>query len=78
MYALENYRLLDNNHIMNNLLILQVIVEKPTYLKAMQDFWDTETQIEFKNYIRVNFLLDDIIPDYRRSSQNSLEKYEQK
>lgn len=63
---------------MNNLLILQVIVEKPTYLKAMQDFWDTETQIEFKNYIRVNFLLDDIIPDYRRSSQNSLEKYEQK
>jgi mRNA-degrading endonuclease RelE of RelBE toxin-antitoxin system len=48
---------------MNNLLIPQVIVETPTYLKAVQDFWDTETQIEFKNYIGVNFLLGNIIPD---------------
>jgi mRNA-degrading endonuclease RelE of RelBE toxin-antitoxin system len=49
--------------IMNNLLIPQVVVETPSYLHAVEDFWDESTQIEFKNYIGINFLLGDIIPD---------------
>lgn len=48
---------------MENLLIPQVIVETPAYLRAVEDFWDSETQSEFKNFIGVNFLLGDIIPD---------------
>ena len=48
---------------MENLLIPQVIVETPTYLRAVNEFWDLETQTEFKNFIGVNFLLGDIIPD---------------
>ena len=49
--------------LMENLLIPQVIVETPAYLRAVADFWDSETQSEFKNFIGVNFLLGDIIPD---------------
>jgi mRNA-degrading endonuclease RelE of RelBE toxin-antitoxin system len=48
---------------MKNLLIPQVVVETPSYLHAVEDFWDEPTQIEFKNYIGINFLLGDIIPD---------------
>ena len=48
---------------MEKLLIPQVIVETPAYLRAVDDFWDSETQSEFKDFIGVNFLLGDIIPD---------------
>lgn len=48
---------------MENLLIPQVIVETPAYLKAVEQFWDSDTQTEFKNFIGVNFLLGDIIPN---------------
>ena len=48
---------------MENFLIPQVVVETPTYLRAVEEFWDSDTQNEFKNFIGVNFLLGDIIPD---------------
>lgn len=48
---------------MENLLIPQVIVETPAYLHAVEEFWDSDTQAEFKNFIGVNFFLGDIIPD---------------
>lgn len=48
---------------MNILLIPQVIVETPAYLRAVNEFWDSDTQNEFKNFIGTNFLLGDIIPD---------------
>lgn len=48
---------------MENLLIPQVIVETPAYLRAIEEFWDIDTQTEFKNFIGVNFLLGDIIPN---------------
>ena len=48
---------------MENLLIPQVIVETPTYLRAIEEFWDIDTQTEFKNFIGVNFFQGDIIPD---------------
>ena len=48
---------------MENFLIPQVIVETPAYLKAVKDFWDEDTQNEFKNFIATNFALGDIIPD---------------
>lgn len=48
---------------MENLLIPQVVAETPTYLSAVNEFWDTDTQNEFKNYIGVNFLAGDIIPN---------------
>ena len=48
---------------MENLLIPQVIVETPAYLRAVEEFWDIDTQTEFKNFIGVNFLLGDIIPN---------------
>ncbi|MBQ3443101.1 MAG: type II toxin-antitoxin system RelE/ParE family toxin [Selenomonadaceae bacterium] len=51
------------NTFMKNLLIPQVIVETPAYLNAVEEFWDTDTQTEFKNFIGVNFLLGDIIPN---------------
>lgn len=48
---------------MENLLIPQVIVETPAYLRAVEELWDIDTQTEFKNFIGVNFLQGDIIPD---------------
>ena len=48
---------------MENLLIPQVVVETPAYLHAVEEFWDCDTQNEFKNFIGVNFLRGDIIPD---------------
>lgn len=48
---------------MENLLIPQVVVETPTYLHAVEEFWNSDTQNEFKNFIGVNFLLGDIIPN---------------
>lgn len=48
---------------MKTLLIPQVIVETPTYLHAVEEFWDVNTQTEFKNFIAVNFMLGDIIPN---------------
>ena len=48
---------------MENLLIPQVVVETPAYLNAGKEFWDCDTQNEFKNFIGVNFLCGDIIPD---------------
>ncbi len=48
---------------MENLLIPQVIVETPAYLRAVEEFWDIDTQTEFKNFIGINFLQGDIIPD---------------
>lgn len=48
---------------MDNLLIPQVIVETPAYIRAVDEFWDSDTQAEFKNFIGINFLLGDIIPD---------------
>ena len=44
-------------------MIPQVIVETPAYLRAVEEFWDIDTQTEFKNFIGVNFLQGDIIPD---------------
>ena len=46
---------------METFLIPQVIVETPSYLQAVEEFWDVDTQIEFRNFIAVNFLLGDII-----------------
>lgn len=48
---------------MKSLLIPQVIVETPAYLRAVENFGDAETQAGFKNFIGVNFLLGDIIPN---------------
>lgn len=57
------YTLLGYNAYMETFLIPQVIVETPAYLQAVEEFWDIDTQIEFKNFISVNFLLGDIIPN---------------
>ena len=54
---------LQYNRYMENLLIPQVVAETPTYLSAVNEFWDTDTQDEFKNYIGVNPLAGDIIPN---------------
>ena len=48
---------------MNDILIPQVIVETPAYLRAIADIWDIDTQNEFKTYIGTNFLLGDVIPN---------------
>ena len=48
---------------MENLLIPQVVVETLAYLHAVDEFWDTDTKEEFKIYIGVNFLAEDIIPN---------------
>lgn len=40
----------------------QVIVETVSYLKAVEDIWDEETQIDFKNYISLHPDKGDIIP----------------
>ena len=48
---------------MENLLIPQVVVETPAYLHAVDEFWDCDTQNEFKNFIGLNFLRGDIIPN---------------
>ena len=34
-----------------------------TYLRAVNEFWDSETQTDFRNFIGLNFLSGDIIPD---------------
>ena len=47
---------------MNEEKIPQVGVETIPYQKAGEQFWDEETQIEFKNYIGMNPALGDIIP----------------
>jgi mRNA-degrading endonuclease RelE of RelBE toxin-antitoxin system len=47
---------------MNEEKIPQVVVETIPYQKAVEQFWDEETQIEFKNYIGMNPALGDIIP----------------
>lgn len=54
---------LQYNRYMENLLIPQVVAETPTYLRAVDEFWDTDTKEEFKNYIGVNPLAGDIIPN---------------
>ena len=54
---------LQYNQYMENLLIPQVVAETPTYLRAVDEFWDTDTKDEFKIYIGVNFLAGDIIPN---------------
>ena len=40
----------------------QVIVETVSYLKAVEDIWDEETQIDFKNYISLHPDKGNIIP----------------
>lgn len=50
------------NGVMKKEQIPQVVVETTPYLKAVEKIWDEETQIEFKNYIGVNFALGDMIP----------------
>ena len=40
----------------------QVVVETIPYQKAVESFWDEETQIAFKNYIGLNFARGDIMP----------------
>ena len=50
------------NETMKDERIPQVVVETTPYQKAVEKFWDEETQIEFKNYIGVNFALGDVIP----------------
>lgn len=48
---------------METFLIPQVIVETPAYIHAVEEFWDVDTQMEFKNFIATNFLVGDIIPN---------------
>ena len=48
---------------LQKIFIPQVIVETPSYLSSVKNFWDDETQDEFKNYIAENFLSGDIIPN---------------
>lgn len=43
-------------------LIPQVIVETTPYIKAVDSIWDTDTQIEFKNFIGINYMQGDVIP----------------
>ena len=50
------------NEIMNNEMIPQVIVETTPYQRAVEKFWDVETQIEFKTYIGLNPCSGDLIP----------------
>jgi len=50
------------NNIVEDNKIPQVVVETIPYLKAVEKIWDEETQIEFKNYIGMNFALGDVIP----------------
>ena len=50
------------NKIMNNEMIPQVIVETTPYQRAVEKFWDVETQIEFKTYIGLNPCSGDLIP----------------
>ncbi len=50
------------NKTMNDEKIPQVVAETIPYQKAVEKFWDEEAQIEFKNYIGVNFALGDMIP----------------
>lgn len=50
------------NKAMNDEKIPQVVAETTPYQKAVERFWDEETQIEFKNYIGVNYDAGDIIP----------------
>lgn len=47
---------------MENEQIPQVVVETIPYQKAVNEFWDEETQIAFKNFIGVHFSLGDVIP----------------
>ena len=48
---------------MKEIFIPQVIAETPAYLNSVKNFWDEETQNEFKNYIAENYLIGDIIPN---------------
>lgn len=48
---------------MQKIFIPQVIAETPAYLNSIKNFWDEETQDEFKNYIAENYLSGDIIPN---------------
>lgn len=57
------YPSLTYNLLMDTILILQVIVETSSYLKAVESFWDTDTQVQFKNFIASNFLAGDVIPN---------------
>ena len=50
------------NKIMNNEMIPQVIVETTPYQRAVEKFWDVETQIEFKTYVGLNPCSGDLIP----------------
>ena len=50
------------NETMKDERIPQVVVETTPYQKAVEKFWDEETQSEFKNYIGVNVALGDVIP----------------
>lgn len=44
-------------------MIPQVVFETPSYLRAVENFWDNDTQIEFKNFIASNALIGDVIPN---------------
>ena len=61
--AVDYYTSLKYNVNMNDILIPQVIVETPAYLRAIADIWDIDAQNEFKAYIGTNFLLGDVIPN---------------
>lgn len=54
------------NILMENVMIPQVVVETPSYLRAVENFWDNDTQIEFKNFIAANALIGDVIPNTGR------------
>lgn len=47
---------------MHEHLIPQVIVETTPYIKAVDTIWDRDTQIEFKNFIGLNYMQGDVIP----------------
>lgn len=47
---------------MNKNLIPQVIVETTPYIKAVDAIWDKDMQIEFKNFIGINYMQGDVIP----------------
>ena len=56
-------KILQRWEILKEIFIPQVIAETTAYLNSVKNFWDDETQDEFKNYIAENYLSGDIIPN---------------
>ena len=50
------------NHYMERNYLPQVIVETRPYQRAVNEIWDEQTQIDFKNYIGLHPTQGDMIP----------------